>query len=172
MRKANNQIRKWLCSTATLFCVVVPPLQAQESAPRPRADWEKRIDHVNEMNNKARKIRSDAQRAFNDAENKCNQNYFTSTKCIGKARVSLLEAENEAKRIEKEALDIEMKVKAETRETKRVSKMEKAKRVESARSKREEQDRIKREKALLDAEKKKPGNSLPPNIPIEERGRF
>jgi hypothetical protein len=170
MSKAIKQSHNLLCGAVALYFVAASPLQAQESAPRPKADWEKRIDQISEMENKARAIRSDAQRSYKEAENKCNQNFFTSSKCIAKAKVSLLEAENAAKRIEKQALNLEMKAKAETREAKRVSKMEKAKRGESASGKQETQDRIKREKALLDLEKRKPVSALPPNIPIEERG--
>ena len=160
MQKANHQYRKWLFGSLCVLCATLSPLHAQETPPRPKGDWQVTRDRITEMRSQARRIRSDAEQIFIEAENRCLKKSGT-VECRQKATKSLREAKLEAKRIEKEVQDLENGIKAEAREAKKMQKIEREKMHATAGSKYETQARQKREKEQLKLANRKPHN---PNI--------
>ena len=160
MQKTKHQYRKWLIGSLCVLCATLSPLYAQETPPQPKEDWLITRERITELRSQARHMRNDAEQAFIESENRCLEKSLT-VECLKKATESRSAAKLEAKRLEKEAQDLEHGIKAKARETKKAQKIEREKMHGTAGNKHETEARLKREKELLRLENRKPHN---PNI--------
>jgi hypothetical protein len=167
MQNAHHLYRKWLTGFLCMLCITLSPLlHAQQVPAQPKQDWQVTRDHITELRGQARQLRTDADLAFTDSENRCLKK-SSSVKCLKKAKTTLSEAKFEAKRLEKEAQDLENEIKAHSRETKKAQKIEREKMFGTAGNKHETEARLKKEKEMLRLANRKPHNPNISNDPPE-----
>lgn len=136
-----------------LLCVLALPALAQEAATPPATDWEQLRAQAAELRQRAKSMRTQADKTRDDTEAGC-QGRLLLAGCLADAKVARQEAERAIRRTELEALGIERRIKVHDHEVRleRRAAQDREQEIDAAR--RAEEIRIKDEKHRLRLEKR------------------
>jgi hypothetical protein len=109
----------------TIVACLLMPVPAHAQVPYASDEIGQKKVRIKELRGQARQLRAEARRSFDASSRQCAVSFFNT--CMNDAKKARTEKEGEAKRIEKQADNLEAEFKADKRKMKQALRDERAK---------------------------------------------